>query len=164
MLFPTLPPAALNSRATAALHLPQGQVHLSRSQLHIDSSSLRWTRRLSARSIGRGGVPYVLNSKRQGAQLAHAPSLLCSSFFALLSPSLFPSLSHSLTCGTHAACLYDKWQCDDGTCIAKDLLCNGNIDCPEDISDERYCDGECATLCVWVCARESLALRECVWP
>lgn len=64
MLFPMLPPAALNSRATAALHMPQGQVHLSRSQLHIDSSSLRWTRRLSARSIGRGGLPYVLNSKR----------------------------------------------------------------------------------------------------
>lgn len=94
MLFPMLPPAALNSRATAALHMPQGQVHLSRSQLHIDSSSLRWTRRLSARSIGRGGLPYVLNSKRKGSQIAHAPSLLYSSFFALplslpLSFSLF---------------------------------------------------------------------------
>ena len=40
------------------------------------------------------------------------------------------------------ACLHDKWQCDDGTCLSKTLRCNGNIDCPEDISDERHCDGE----------------------
>ncbi|XP_043063470.1 complement component C7-like [Drosophila ficusphila] len=54
---------------------------------------------------------------------------LCSLFFSCFSNG-------------NAACLYDKWQCDDGTCIAKELLCNGNIDCPEDISDERYCEGE----------------------
>lgn len=101
---------------------------------------------MSARSFRRGGLPYVLSEHEMRAiTVSYAALSLPLSFF------LFRSLSSSLSPPpTHTACLYDKWQCDDGTCIAKELLCNGNIDCPEDISDERYCDGECVCVVrVW---------------
>lgn len=40
----------------------------------------------------------------------------------------------SLTaCGAH------QWQCDYGNCVPLIKRCNGNIDCPEDMSDERNC-------------------------
>lgn len=37
------------------------------------------------------------------------------------------------------ACEADQWQCDYGNCIPLTKRCNGNIDCPEDMSDERNC-------------------------
>lgn len=40
------------------------------------------------------------------------------------------------------ACSKDYWQCDCGTCVSRTKLCDGNIDCPEDTSDERHCNCE----------------------
>lgn len=40
------------------------------------------------------------------------------------------------------ACPRDTWQCDYGQCIPKEKRCNGNIDCPDDISDERNCSSK----------------------
>jgi hypothetical protein len=40
---------------------------------------------------------------------------------------------------TMPACTFDQHQCDFGTCIAKSLICNGDVDCPDDNSDERNC-------------------------
>uniref|UniRef100_A0A182MP59 Uncharacterized protein n=1 Tax=Anopheles culicifacies TaxID=139723 RepID=A0A182MP59_9DIPT len=37
------------------------------------------------------------------------------------------------------ACPRDTWQCDYGQCIPHEQKCDGNIDCPDDISDERNC-------------------------
>lgn len=39
----------------------------------------------------------------------------------------------------HIACGPNQWQCDYGNCISLSKRCNGNIDCPEDMSDERNC-------------------------
>ena len=39
----------------------------------------------------------------------------------------------------NSACGAHQWQCDYGNCISLSKRCNGNIDCPEDMSDERNC-------------------------
>uniref|UniRef100_A0A182NMM6 Terribly reduced optic lobes n=1 Tax=Anopheles dirus TaxID=7168 RepID=A0A182NMM6_9DIPT len=40
---------------------------------------------------------------------------------------------------TRSACPRNTWQCDYGQCIPLEQKCDGNIDCPDDISDERNC-------------------------
>jgi len=40
----------------ATIHVPQGKIYVPGLELHIDCSSLRWSGRLSERSIGRGGL------------------------------------------------------------------------------------------------------------
>lgn len=41
--------------------------------------------------------------------------------------------NYRIACGPY------QWQCDYGNCISLSKRCNGNIDCPEDMSDERNC-------------------------
>lgn len=36
-------------------------------------------------------------------------------------------------------CAKDQWMCDYGECIPLSKLCDGNIDCSDDSSDERKC-------------------------
>lgn len=36
-------------------------------------------------------------------------------------------------------CNDDEWMCDYGQCIPLSNRCNNNIDCPDDVSDERNC-------------------------
>ena len=40
---------------------------------------------------------------------------------------------------TLIACSRTEWQCDYGQCISIESRCNGNIDCPDDTSDETHC-------------------------
>lgn len=37
------------------------------------------------------------------------------------------------------ACARNEWQCDYGDCISLTKKCDGTIDCPDDMSDERNC-------------------------
>lgn len=56
-----------------------------------------------------------------------------SSLLSCTPSSYAPSLSSWTVCTTR------EWQCDYGTCIARQLRCNGRLDCPYDDSDEREC-------------------------
>lgn len=41
---------------------------------------------------------------------------------------------------TNPDCNEDEWMCDYGQCIPISKRCDNNIDCSDDISDERNCD------------------------
>lgn len=82
-------------------------------------------------------------SDEEGCRRCFSTSLKrCRDSEFRLLPSLSLSISPFLMLLFLVACLHDKWQCDDGTCIGRELRCNGNLDCPDDISDERNCEGE----------------------
>lgn len=65
----------------------------------------------------------------------------CRMFFNALFLWIF-LLTLTLTLNLLTACKRDEWQCDYGQCLSIDKRCNGNIDCPDDISDERHCNSK----------------------
>lgn len=60
----------------------------------------------------------------------------------MFSNKIFPCLLTPLSTdiyNTLIACARTEWQCDYGQCISIESRCNGNIDCPDDTSDETHC-------------------------
>lgn len=59
-------------------------------------------------------------------------TVVCLKINSLLTCAVYENLLLT-ACGAH------QWQCDYGNCIELAKRCDGNIDCPEDMSDERNC-------------------------
>lgn len=82
-------------------------------------------------------LPFDVHTVYSKYRAGFASTIFCFVFSSRFSFPIF-----HLICFSCLDCDFGQHQCDFGTCIDKQLTCNGRVDCPDDNSDERNCPGK----------------------